>query len=121
MAKLFTQVIGVVLVVVGILGFLTPSIGTLLTFHAHHNIIHILSGAILAYLGFKGSEDGQRRGAQVFGVIYGLVTLLGFVGMENPLGLQLHLGMGYNVIHLIIAVWGLYAGFAKKPAAVTAH
>lgn len=123
MVKLFTQVIGVVLAVVGILGFLTSGIGTLVTFHTHHNLIHLVSGLILAYLGFMGSESSQRLGAQIFGVIYGLVTLLGIfkVGGGNPLGLQLHLNWTYNIIHLIIAGWGLWAGFAKKPVAATAH
>jgi hypothetical protein len=55
-------------------------------------------------------------------VVYGLVTVLGFlnVGDGNPLGLQLHLNTTYNIIHLVIAAWGLYAGFAKKPAPATA-
>lgn len=92
-------------------------------FSTTHNIVHLLSGAILAYLGFMGSESSQRMGAQIFGVVYGLVTLLGLfgVGGGNPFGLMLHLNGAYNVIHLVIAAFGLYAGFAKKPAAATAH
>lgn len=128
MAKTFSQVIGVVLLVVGILGFVVGGekmfLG-LIMFSTTHNIVHLLSGAILAYLGFMGSESSQRTGAQVFGVIYGLVTLLGlFIGADaagKTLGLELHLNPTYNVIHLVIAAFGLYAGFAKKPATATAH
>ena len=126
MAKTFSQVIGVVLLVVGILGFLMGGeqmfLG-LIMFSTTHNIVHLLSGAVLAYLGFKGSESSQRAGAQIFGVVYGLVTLLGLLGVGggNPFGLMLHLNGAYNIIHLVIAVFGLYAGFAKKPATATAH
>ncbi len=119
MAKQFTQIVGVALLVVGILGFLMPGIGSLLTFHAHHNLIHIVSGAVLAYLGFKGSANSQRLGAQVFGVVYGLVTLWGFMGNQNLGPLTLHLNMTYNLIHLVITAWGLWAGFGKKPAAAS--
>jgi hypothetical protein len=122
MAKLYTQVVGVALLVAGILGFfLKESLG-FLHFTATHNLVHIISGLALGYLGFKGNESNQRLGAQIFGVIYGLVTLLGFlnVGNGNPLGLQLHLNTTYNIIHLVIAAWGLYAGFARKSVPATA-
>jgi len=124
MAKTFSQIVGVVLVVVGILGFLMGGTELLgLHFSATHNLVHIISGAVLAYLGFNGSESSQRLGAQIFGAVYGLVTLLGLfgVGGGNPFGLALHLNTSYNIIHLVIAGWGLYAGFAKKPATATAH
>ena len=121
MAKLYTQVIGVVLVVVGILGFLTPGIGTLLQFHTHHNLVHVISGLLLAYFGFMGNEDNQRLAAKIFGAIYGLVTLLGVFGMTDLGPVKLNLNWTYNIIHLIIAAWGLWAGFAKKPAPATAR
>jgi hypothetical protein len=120
MARLYTQVIGVVLLVVGILGFFMPGIGTLLQFHAHHNLIHILSGLALAYFGFMGNENSQRKGAQIFGVIYGLITVLGILGMKDLGPIKLNLNWTYNIIHLVVAGWGLWAGFAKRPAPVTA-
>jgi hypothetical protein len=118
MAKQFTQIVGVVLVVVGILGFITPSLGPLM-FHTHHNLIHLLSGLVLAYFGFKGTASSQRMGAQIFGIVYGLVTVWGLLGNANLGPITLHLNMPYNIIHLLIAGWGLWAGFAKKTAAAT--
>jgi hypothetical protein len=120
MAKLFTQVVGVVLLVVGILGFLTPGIGTLLQFHTHHNLIHVISGLALAYAGFMGNADMQRLFSKIFGVIYGLVTVLGLAGMENLGPIMLHLNTTYNLIHLVVSAWALYAGFAKGPTTATA-
>ncbi len=122
MAKQFTQLVGAALLVVGILGFFVKESLGFLHFTMTHNLVHIISGLALGYLGFKGSESSQRLGAQIFGAVYGLVTVLGFlnVGDGNPLGLQLHLNTTYNIIHLVISAWGLYAGFAKKSVAATA-
>ena len=128
MAKQFTQIVGFVLVVVGILGFIMGEKMLLgLHFSTLHNSIHILSGAVLAYLGFKGNANNQRLGAQIFGVVYGLVAILGFLKIghlpeqmvSNPFRLDLNLNPMYNIIHSVIAAWGLWAGFAKKtvPAA----
>jgi len=60
-------------------------------------------------------------GAQIFGIIYGLVTVMGLFGMANLGPITLHLNTMYNLIHLVIAGGGLYAGFAKKSATATAH
>jgi len=61
MAKNFTQIVGTALVLVGLLGFVVGDGNSKLglTFSTHHNLIHILSGAVLAYLGFKGSASSR--------------------------------------------------------------
>jgi hypothetical protein len=40
-------------------------------------LIHLVSGAIGAYTGFSGS--GYRAFAQIFGVVYSLVGIIGFI------------------------------------------
>ena len=71
---------GVVFILVGILGFIpafTPD-GHLLGIFAVngvHNAIHLLSG--IAALALSRTHKNARLYFQVFGVVYGLVTLLG--------------------------------------------
>jgi hypothetical protein len=112
-AKQFCQIFGVVLLLIGIVGFLVPSLGPL-HFTMHHNLIHLASGALLAWAGFAGSGGAARTMAQLFGVVYGLVTVLGFLGYANLGPIQLHLNTPYNVIHLVITVFALWAGFGKR-------
>jgi hypothetical protein len=124
MLQNFTRYAGIVQTLIGLLSQFVPSIGSMLGAQAAGgNIFNILSGAALSYLGFKGSESGQRTGAQVVGGLNGLVGLLGFIkpDMLAGLGLNLNSGAVSNIINLAIAAWGLYAGFAKKPTGATAH
>lgn len=112
MAKAYCQWVGIVLIALGILGFLIPGGFLTLQFNTIHNLIHLISGAILAYLGFTGTA--VRTAAQVFGVVYTLVALLGFVGGGTVLNL-FPVNTLYNLIHLVIGVLGIYVGFAREP------
>lgn len=110
--------------ILGVLSQFIPSLGTMLGAAATTggilgggNLINILSGAALSYLGLKGSDSGQRTGAQALGGLNGLVGILGALGVNNLGGLQLTNGWGTIVINLIVGAWGLYSSFAKKTAA----
>lgn len=114
------RIFGYVFVAVGVLGFvpgITSSAGNLLGIFqvdTLHNIVHLLTG-VLALVVARGSGEGTRLYFQVFGVVYAIVTVLGFVG-GSVLGMQMN--GADNVLHLVIAVVALYAGFGKKNEAV---
>ncbi len=111
MAKIYAQVVGIVLLLIGVVGLFAGSLlGARTTIV--HNLIHLVSGAIGAYTGFSGS--GYRMFAQVFGVVYTLVGLIGFASPGVLAALGVPVNAAYNVIHLVIGVWGLWAGFSKE-------
>jgi hypothetical protein len=119
MLKQLATVFGVVFLLVGVLGFvpgITTADGHLLgIFHvnATHNIIHLLSGAVALWAGMT-SVKASRMYFQIFGVIYTLVTVLGFMtGDGLILGLVAN-NMADNLLHLVIAAVALYAGFVQK-------
>ena len=119
MIKKLATVFGVVLLLVGILGFVpgvTNSDGMLLgIFHVNalHNIIHLLSGAVALYAGMTSAKTSKMY-FQVFGIIYLLVAILGFVyGDKDILGL-VSSNMADTWLHVVIAVVALYLGFAAK-------
>lgn len=107
-------VFGAVFVVVGILGFIpafTPDGHLLGIFEVNgvHNMIHLLSG--VAALILSRSHKNARLYFQVFGVVYGLVTLLGiFHGDNDLLGIVAH-NVADIFLHLIITAAALYFGF----------
>jgi preprotein translocase subunit Sss1 len=77
MAKTVCKILGVVFVLVGIAGFVSPNLlGTHLTLA--HNLVHIISGAIALYFGFAGSYSGARTFCLVFGAVYLLLGIVGF-------------------------------------------
>ena len=113
MAKVYAQVVGIVLLLIGIIGLFSATLlGARTT--VVHNLIHLVSGAIGAYTGFTGS--GYRAFAQIFGIVYTLVGVLGFATPGTLGSLGVPVNATYNLIHLVVGVWGIWAGFSKELA-----
>jgi Domain of unknown function (DUF4383) len=116
MIQKLAWVFGIVFILVGVLGFVpgVTSGGLLLgifSVDTMHNSIHLLSG-VLAILAAMGTGMYARLYFKVFGIIYALVTILGFVMGGEVLGMMMN--MADNLLHLIIAVVALWAGFGMK-------
>jgi uncharacterized protein DUF4383 len=125
LAKTYVMVLGVVLVLIGILGFvspLTPNDQLLGIFETGtaQNLVYLVSG-IVALAAVAGGARYARLFAKVFGLIYGLVTVVGFaIGEGDVLGF-INVNQADNVLHLAIAASALYAGFASGSKAQDAH
>src|SRR5215510_9789629 len=78
MAKAICKVLGVVFLIVGFLGFVSPH---LLGMHLSgaHNIIHLISATLALYFGFAASPSAARTFSLIFGAIYLLLGVLGFI------------------------------------------
>lgn len=105
---------GAVLALVGILGpVVAGQSGELLVFGRNypHDAIHLLSG--LAGLGAGYYAGGKFAGDynKTLGVVYALVTVLGFVLFETFQDL-IALNTADNYLHLALAVAFLSVGFA---------
>jgi len=113
---------GIVFLVVGVLGFVpavTPNEMLLGIFHvnAAHNVVHLLSGAVALACGLA-SPGASRLYFRIFGVVYGLVAILGMVqGNTHLLGLISN-NMADVWLHAAISIVSLILGFAVKPTAV---
>jgi len=120
MNQSLAKIFGYVLIAVGILGFvpgITSDAGNLLgIFHVDtlHNIIHLLTG-VLALLAARGTGEYVRLYFQVFGVVYAIVAVAGFLQGDTVLGL-FGVNTADNLLHIVIAAIALYAGFGKKVA-----
>ena len=120
MAKTVCKILGVVFLLVGLIGFVSP---TLLNAHLSpvHNVIHIVSGAIALYFGFAGALSGAKTFSLVFGVVYLALGILG-LALGSPvegdsrmwmLG-PLHLGTADHGIHVLLGVIFLAGGLFTK-------
>jgi hypothetical protein len=118
MAVLF----GVILLVVGILGFVpavTKDEMLLGIFHVNtvHNIVHLLSGAVALFCGMT-SVCASRNYFRIFGIVYAAVAVLGLMHMGEHTNL---LGLISNndadtYLHIGIAVVSLILGFMPAGA-----
>jgi hypothetical protein len=120
MAKTIATLLGAVLLLVGIIGFVSPGfLGTHLTLS--HNIVHILTGAISLYFGLSASLAAARTFCILFGVVYGLLGICGFLLGSGPdrmfealAALGLHLGTMDHVVHILLGVLYLIGGLMTK-------
>lgn len=140
MAKTICTLLGVVFLLVGLLGFVAGGSMSNLTY-AHlspaHNIVHILSGAVALYLGLKGSYSAARTFCLVFGAVYLLLGVVGYVaggagtpsaGVPGPasdhmlhvLPGNLELGSGDHGIHVLLGILFLIGAFVGRDARHTA-
>jgi hypothetical protein len=109
---------GLAFLLIGILGFVpaaSPNGLLLGIFHVNliHNVIHLITGAIALWTGLQGTV-ATRYFFQYFGIIYAIVTVLGFIyGEKDILGLIAN-NAADNWLHLIIAAVSLYLGFLHK-------
>jgi hypothetical protein len=117
MAKTVCKILGVVLLIVGVCGFVLPH---LLGAHLSpaHNAVHIVSGLIALYFGFARSLSAAKTFALIFGVVY---LALGILGMALGTGSDrmwmlgpLELGQSDHGIHILLGVIFLAGGLFTK-------
>src|SRR5690242_10966593 len=118
-AQLYGLVFGAVLLIVGLLGFISDSsfdTGTsglngdsLLGFEVNgwHNLVHVGSGLFLLLMCAKRAT--AKTAALLFGLVYGLVTIVGFVDGQDVFGL-IPVNQADNFLHLAISALALLTG-----------
>ena len=132
MAKTIAKIMGVVFILVGILGFLAPG---LLGMHLSlaHNLVHLISGALALYFGFAGTLSGARLFCIIFGVVYLLLGVMGFLlghsGAHTVAGVPPHtsdsslfaalpgsleLASMDHIVHVLLGIVFLIGGFLTR-------
>lgn len=134
LAQVFCLVTGIVLIVVGVLGFFVnsdfsagPGVSgdELIVFEVNgwHNIVHIVTGAFLLFM--AAAARTAVIGALAFGVLYVVVTVYGFIDGNDFLTLVpintpdnfLHLALALLAIGVGLSAGGLAAASARdRPA-----
>jgi hypothetical protein len=103
MAKAIATVLGVAFLLVGVLGFIAPGLAG---FHLSlaHNLVHIISGALALYFGLKGTLAAARLFCIVFGIVYGLLGVVGYAlgtDRQHTLAGVTHGGTDSNLLQVI--------------------
>ena len=121
MAKTVATLMGVVFILAGVVGFISNDLlGFHLTFF-HNAGVHIVSGLVALYFGLKGTLRSARTFCLVFGVVYALIGVFGFVlgsqqspsaGVPGPADARLwkvipnmlELGTSDHVLHILLGL-----------------
>src|SRR5437870_13558299 len=116
MAKTLGMLFGIVFLAVGILGFV-PGITTndmllgIFMVNPMHSIVHIVSGAIFLFASMSGA-GAARLWFQIFGVVYAIVAILGFMNPAGPLLGMISNNPPVTYLHVVLAAAMLLIGFA---------
>ncbi len=114
--RLCAQILGVVLILIGVVGLLLGDslLLGILNIDVVEDIVHILTGGILAYVGFGRPDTGAARSVVgALGVVYLLVGILGFI-LPTLLGLiPSSYSIFDNLLHLALGVLSLVVAFAQ--------
>jgi len=122
-ARLYAKVVGVTIVLIGVGGVLLgeKSLFGVLNIDIAEDAIHLITGGLMAAVGFRGSDRAVRSVVGGLGVVYLLVGVLGFV-VPDLFGLLPHEYKTVldNLIHLSLGVLGITVGFfvgSRRPVA----
>ncbi len=112
LVKPLTWILGLALVLIGLLGFVTssPLLG-LFEVDTVHNVVHLLSGTIALWAASSGHAH-SRMYLIIFGLVYGIVTVLGYVS-GSIIGL-FTVNMADNYLHLAVTTACLVVGLGSK-------
>lgn len=121
--KLVAQILGIVLVLVGVLGFIPALVSSdallgIFPVNALHNVVHLVTGLVLVWAGFAMGGKNARMVNMVLGVVYLLVVIIGFAAPATSLSLLAGPAatsmLADNLLHLLLAVVLLGVSFAMK-------
>ncbi|MEK6830719.1 MAG: DUF4383 domain-containing protein [Nanoarchaeota archaeon] len=106
--KIFALVLGIVLLLVGILGFINnPLVGEtgIFTTNTLQDVLHIIAGLAGLWIGIMGSGPGYNMTIGWIGILLGV---LGFIpGASDLLLTYLNITQIITILHLVIGVIAL--------------
>ena len=121
LAQKYCLLAGLALLLAGIFGFIADATfdagnnlngDSFLGFEVNgwHNVVHILSGVVL--LAAFSKRKPAKTVALAFGVVYGLVTIIGLIDGNDVLGI-IPVNPADNILHLALSLAGILAAFAS--------
>ena len=127
MAKSLGMLFGIVFLAVGILGFVPgispagadgmPMLLHIFMVNTAHSVVHIASGVVFLLASMSGA-GAARLWFQIFGVIYAVVAILGFLTPHGMLLGVISNNPADTWLHVVLAVVMLAIGFGSAKQTV---
>ncbi len=105
----WAKVIGVVLILVGLLGFFMGDNVFGFQVNLLHNLVHLITGVIFAWAGFSAGAPTKKVNTWL-GVIYLLLGIIGFFALQDLLALN----TADNWLHIVIGVISAWVGWKAE-------
>ena len=116
--KIYAMVIGAVLVLVGLIGFVNAPILGIFGVNTAQNILHLVAGALMLWGGYSG---GGKKSNMVLGIIAAVVAVLGFLPYGKDLLTSIFaINMATTYLHVGIAIVSLGVAYGVKESSMAA-
>ena len=113
------MVIGVVLVLLGIIGFVNNPILGIFGVNIYQDLLHLVGGALILWLAMKGSAKPTNMWTGIIALVVGILWFA--EGLDGGL---LNTVFGINAaisyLHIAVGIVSLAVAFAVKEGAATA-
>ena len=115
--KTFALILGIVLLLVGILGFIGGGLGIVrdgyFGTNAVQDVLHIIAGLIGIWIGTKGEGPGYNMSIGWIGIVLGIIFFI--PGLDSLLTNYLNINRNISILHIVIgiAALGVYYGTHK--------
>lgn len=104
------QITGVILILMGILGFMNNPVLGFFQVNPLQNLIYLLSGGAALYLIRAQGEKGAVQAGKALAIVYAALTLLGLLTGGDILGLMV-VNNADNLLHLVLTAVFAYVGY----------
>lgn len=110
--KTYAMVIGAVLVLLGLIGFVQAPVLGLFGVNTAQNILHLVGGAVVLWFGYQGSAKPTNMWV---GIIALVVGVLGFVpGTNSLLANWFGINTAISVLHVAVGIVSLGVAYGVK-------
>lgn len=114
MAKKISLIFGIVLLVLGVLGFFNDPILGLFEVDTYHNSIYVILGIILLATATKNTAMGLK----IVGALALIVSILGFIPPTTSVLGLVETNMASSILQLLVAIVLLGVSISEKKGGV---
>lgn len=109
MVRTYARVVGIIIFLIGVVGLLAGDrLFGVLNIEITEDVVHLVTGGLMAAVGFGAGDGVVRTVVGVLGVVYLVVGVLGFI-VPGLFGLLPTHGYSIvdNLLHLVLGVLGI--------------
>lgn len=113
--KIYAMVLGAVLVLLGLVGFVQAPVLGVFGVNLYQNLLHLVGGAVILWFGYKGAGKATNMWLGVVALVVGVLGLV--PGAKDLLATLFAINPAITYLHLAVGVVSLGVSYGVKEGA----